>query len=363
MPESGADPLAPYGWDASLAEAFAPHAADGLLPARITLEYTHIYRVQTTAGEQLARVAGRLRHHAAARADFPAVGDWVAVEPPVHGGEARIHAVLPRKSRFSRRSAGDETEEQVLAANIDAVFLVAGLDRFNVRSLERYLLVARESGAAPVIVVNKADLAQTPEELTRILEEARALGGEVPVHAVSCRQAATLEPLRAHLGFGRTGALLGSSGVGKSTIINRLAGEELLRTQEVREADAKGRHTSTGRQLVLLPGTGVLIDTPGMRELQLWDSGGLAGTFTDIAEIAQGCRFRDCRHRGEPDCAVSAAVAAGGLASRRVESFLKLQAEQEHTRKQQDERALLDEKRRGRIGSKALRKRLDDKRG
>ena len=206
----------------------------------------------TAEAEVLARVSGRLRHRAVARVDFPAVGDWVAVEPAAKGGDARILAVLPRRSRFSRRAAGDVTEEQVVAANIDTVFLVAGLDGdFNPRRIERYLLVASESGAAPVIVLNKADVVADAEEMAAGV---RAAAPGVPVHAVSCRVPGSLDVLRQYLGHGETGALLGSSGVGKSTIVNRLIGHDLLRTHDVRESDSRGRHTSTARQLVLLPG-------------------------------------------------------------------------------------------------------------
>jgi ribosome biogenesis GTPase / thiamine phosphate phosphatase len=354
--------LAVLGWSARLADAFREHESAGLIPGRVSLEHTHIYRVLTTHGERLARISGRLRHRAEGRADFPAVGDWVALEPARHGGDARIVALLPRHSRFSRKAAGDTTEEQVVAANIDTVFLVAGLDHnFNVRRLERYLVVARESGARPVIVLNKTDLIPDPDTLRARLDDVRALDPAVPIHAVSSQRPETLEPLRDHLGFGRTGALLGSSGVGKSTIVNRLIGHDLLRTHDVRDADSKGRHTSTHRQLVILPDGGLLIDTPGMRELQLWDVSGVAGTFTDIAALAESCRFRDCRHRGEPGCAVEAASAAGELAPARLESYRKLAAEHEHITRQQDERALLDQKRKGRIGSKALRQRLKDK--
>jgi ribosome biogenesis GTPase len=351
--------LTVYGWTERLAEAFASHAAAGLVPARVTLEHTHVYRVMTEEGEQLARVAGRLRHQAAARADFPVVGDWVAIEPTDHGGDARIRAVLPRVSRFSRKAAGDPTEEQVIAANIDTVFLVGGLDRdFNLRRLERYLLVAWESGAASVIVLNKADLADDVEARTA---EVRTLAPAVPVYAVSCRAPHTLDPLRQHLGVGRTGALLGSSGVGKSTIVNRLIGEDLLPMQDVRASDSRGRHTSTNRQLVLIPDGGLIIDTPGMRELQLWEGGAWAETFADIGALAGQCRFRDCRHRHEPGCAVLAAVRAGELPAARHESFLKLSAEQAHTERQQDARAQLDVKRQSSVGAKALRKRLKEK--
>jgi ribosome biogenesis GTPase / thiamine phosphate phosphatase len=351
--------LSVYGWTERLEEAFTPHAAAGLVPARVTLEHTHVYRVVGRTGELLARVAGRLRHQAGARADFPAVGDWVAIEPPHHGGDARIRVVLPRVSRFSRKAAGDPTEEQVIAANIDTVFLVAGLDHdFNPRRLERYLLVAGESGASPVVILNKADLVADAEAR---IAEVRSLAPAVPVYAVSCRMPETLEPIRWHLGPGRTGALLGSSGVGKSTIVNRLIGEDLLATEDVRASDSRGRHTSTNRQLVLIPDVGLVIDTPGLRELQLWDAGGWAGTFADIAALAERCRFRDCRHRQEPGCAVVAAVEAGELPASRHESYLKLSAEQEHVERQQDVRAQLDVKRQSKVGAKALGKRVKEK--
>ena len=353
------DDLAALGWTPRFEALFEPYREAGLVPARVSLEHTHIYRVLAGREEWLARVAGRLRHQASGRADFPAVGDWVAVEPPARSGDARIKAVLPRASRFSRRAAGDATEEQVVAANIDSVFLVGGLDHdFNPRRLERYLVVAWESGAAPVIVLNKADLVADPQAF---VDAVRALAPAVDVHAVSAKSPESLEPLRAYLTGGRTGALLGSSGVGKSSIVNSLIGHDLLRTHDVRESDSRGRHTSTHRQLVTLPGGGLLIDTPGMRELQLWDTGGSSETFADVASLAAQCRFRDCRHRDEPGCAVTGAVAAGELAESRLESFRKLDAEQEHAERQQDERALIDRKRQGRIGARAMRKITKDK--
>jgi ribosome biogenesis GTPase len=347
--------LAELGWNERFAASFAGHAREGRVPGRVVLEHTHIYRVATDDGEVLARVSGRLRHRAATRPDYPAVGDWVVVAP-AQDGDARIHTILPRFSRFSRRAAGDTTEEQIVAANIDVVFLVGGLDGdFNPRRLERYLVVAWESGATPVIVLNKADLVDDPG---RHVEEVRASAPGVDVHAVSARDRLSLDALRAHLGPGRTAALLGSSGVGKSTIVNRLVGHDLLRTQDVRESDSRGRHTSTNRQLVVLEhAQGILIDTPGMRELQLWDTGDSGGdAFADITELAAGCRFRDCRHMQEPGCAVRAAVKRGELPPDRFENYRKLTLEREYQNRQVDARAELDAKRRSKAASKALSK-------
>jgi ribosome biogenesis GTPase / thiamine phosphate phosphatase len=353
--------LEDLGWTARFADAFAAHRAPGVAPARVSLEHTHIYRVLSPEGERLARIAGRLRHTAQSRTDFPAVGDWVAVETPASGGDARIRAVLPRATQFSRRAAGNPTEPQVVAANVDVVFLISGLDHdFNPRRIERYLVTAWDSGATPVIVLNKADLV---DDVSSYVAEAEASAQGVPVIAVSARRPESMPALRAHLGRGRTAALLGSSGVGKSSIANALIGEDLLRTREVRASDSRGRHTSTNRQLVLLPGGGILIDTPGMRELQLWDTGeAVAGAFSDIEDIGEQCRFRDCRHASEPGCAVTEAVAAGTLSAERLESYRKLQAEQQFQASQQDERARIETKRAGKIGAKALRARLKDKR-
>lgn len=353
--------LEQYGWNDRFAAAFAEYAGENRIPGRVVLEHTHIYRVGTESGELLARVSGRLRHRAESRPDFPAVGDWVVVEP-VADSDARIHAVLPRFSRFSRRVAGDTTEEQIVAANIDVVFLVGGLDGdFNPRRIERYLVVAWESGACPVIVLNKADLVTDP---ARHVAEVQSVAPDVEVHAVSARQPETIEVLRRYVTAGRTAALLGSSGTGKSTIVNRLVGHDLLRTQDVRITDSRGRHTSTARQMVVLAGGGILIDTPGMRELQLWDSGeALGDAFADIEALAAACRFRDCRHLQEPGCAVRAALAGGDLSAIRLDSYHKLDAERTHQAKQLDARALLEDKRRAKVQGKALQKHLKDKRG
>ncbi|MEX2273353.1 MAG: ribosome small subunit-dependent GTPase A [Vicinamibacterales bacterium] len=368
------------GWRPELAAVFAAFAAEGLQPARVALELNHIYRLWTAEGEVLAEAAGRLRHEAAGRHELPAVGDWVAfrpdpsttlgaspleadpIAPPRTKSRGRIEAILPRKSVFTRKVAGHETRQQVVAANIDTVFLVTSLDRdFNPRRVERYLLLAAHSGARPVVILNKSDLpdASTDDAIRAVAEIAPG----VATHAVSARTRAGLDALHPYLAPGQTVALLGSSGVGKSSIINALVGEEVLKTRSVRERDSRGRHTSTHRQMVRLPGGALLIDTPGMRELQLWDVGDTFNqTFEDIDALAAGCRFRDCRHRQEPGCAVKGAVAAGALPPDRYDSFLKLQAERDGFELRQDERSLIDEKRRSKIGAKALRARLKEKR-
>jgi ribosome biogenesis GTPase len=320
--------LEDYGWRPIFATAFdTALTASGrqLRPARVLTEFRGGYNVHTGTAEVTASVAGRLRHHAEDAAAFPAVGDWVAVEIP-HYGEAKIHAVLPRVSTFSRRGAGKQPTEQVLAANVDTVLLVSGLDHdFNPRRMERYLALAWASGAAPVIVLNKADLC---EDVPAHLDAVREIAPDVPIHVVSGVTRRGIEELRVYAASGMTVAFLGSSGVGKSTLVNALLGTERQATGAVREDDARGRHTTIARQLLRLPGGGLLIDTPGMRELQLWDAAdGLDDVFADIRSLAEQCRFADCAHRDEPGCAVQLALADGALDRTRFVSQQKLERE------------------------------------
>jgi ribosome biogenesis GTPase len=355
-------PIADFGWDGGFADAFAPFAKPHHEPGRVLIEFNQNYRVAVDSGEIDAVVAGRVKHHATGRADLPGVGDWVVIRKRAEGDRGAIVAVLPRRSRFSRRMAGQVTGEQIVAANVDVVFIVMALDAdFSVRRLERYLLMARESGASPVVLLTKPDLA---DDLAARVAEAAAAAGDVPVHVLNPKRSEGVDQVAHYLTRGRTGALLGSSGVGKSTIINRLAGADVQKTREVRASDSKGRHTTIHRELVVLPSGGLVIDTPGMRELQLWDAGeGIRGTFDDVEALAAGCHFTDCRHRDEPRCAVKAAVEAGVLPAARLESYLHLQKELAVLARQQDERAQIEEKRRGKIGAKALRAHLKSKRG
>jgi ribosome biogenesis GTPase len=322
--------LTPYGWDAAWAEAFAPHAAAGLEPARVVVELRrHYYAVVTAGGELLGECTGKFHHEAKRDTDsYPAVGDWVAVTPIAGAeGRAQIHAVLPRRSRFSRQAAGGEQTQQIIATNIDVVFLVSGLDRnYNPKRIQRFLVAARDSGAAPVIVLNKADLHDDPDS---VREEIERLVPGVPVIVTSSQTRRGLKLLGGHAAPGRTLAFVGSSGVGKSSLINRLARDAELPTGEVREKDAKGRHTTTRRELVLAPSGALIIDTPGMRELQLWDADeALEEAYADIVDIAARCRFTSCRHEDEPGCAVRAAIETGALPPERLASYRKLKAEQ-----------------------------------
>jgi ribosome biogenesis GTPase len=330
--------LTQLGWNDTFARAFEPYASrPDVEPARVVIEFNYLYRLGTRSGEVEATISGRLKHTAANRSEMPAVGDWVVLRQRSGHTKGAIVAVLPRRSQFSRKSAGAATDEQVVAANVDLVFVVMGLDAdFNLRRLERYLLLARDSGADPVVLLTKPDLA--PDASAQAAAVAAA-ASQIPIHVVSPKHHQGLDQVAAYLTAGRTGALLGSSGVGKTTIINRLTGEA-RKTREVRESDSRGRHTTTHRELVLLPGGGLIIDTPGMRELQLWDVGNaVMETFDDIESLAAGCRFTDCRHRDEPRCAVKAAAAEGRLDAARLESYHKLQDELAQLARQQDERA------------------------
>ncbi len=336
--------LEDLGFDDRFAEQFGSYREDGYSPGRISLEHRNLYVVFTEYGEMMAFPTGRMYHEADDAGDLPVVGDWVAArifdeQPP----KAVIHAILPRRSKFSRKQAGSRTAEQPIAANIDTVFVVVGLDGdFSVRRVERYLTLAWESGAEPVVLLTKSDLCPEVEDR---LADVRASAPGVPVHALSVIEHRGLEQLSAYLVKGRTVALLGSSGVGKSTILNHLLGKEVQRTQEVREDDSRGRHTTTHRQLFVLPSGGLVIDTPGMRELQLWNAeGGLSETFNDIEALSEGCRFADCTHGAEPGCRVQEALSTGELDSARFESFLKLQKELHYLERRQDVQAAQIEK-------------------
>jgi ribosome biogenesis GTPase len=350
------------GLTPALAEAFAPYEKDGLAPGRVVAAHTpRLLRVGMADAERLAGVAGSLWHAAASPLDLPAVGDWVAVRRSEESHRPVVQAVLPRRTAFVRRAPGERTAAQVLAANVDTVFLVVGLDRdFNLRRLERTLVLAWESGAEPVVVLNKADLAASSLDVRRA--EVAGVAAGVPLLVLAAKHGQGLDALAPWLVAGRTVALLGSSGVGKSTIVNRLLGQEKQRTQEVRDTDQRGRHTTTHRELVALPGGALLLDTPGLREIQLWSAGaGLDAAFDDIVSLAAACRFRDCGHGTEPGCAVRAAAEEGRLDPRRLESFRKLQRELRALEVREDPLRRREERGRWKAIHKAMRK--DAKRG
>jgi ribosome biogenesis GTPase len=318
--------LEDLGWDGFFEAFFREAGTEGLVPARVSGHHRDYYRVITGDGELGARVAGRLRHKAASAGDLPAVGDWVAIEPRPAERQATIHSVLPRKTCFRRKVTLARAEEQVIAANADAVLVVTALDGdFSPRRLERYLTLAWESGARPVVVLNKVDLC---DDVEAKLAETGEVAFGVDVCVTSAAAGMGIEVVRSHVARGRTAALMGSSGVGKTTLINGLLGVDTLKTGEVRTSDGKGRHVTSRRELLMLPGGGLVIDTPGMREVQLWaEENSLTGSFGEIEDLASRCRFNDCSHREEPGCAVLEALEAGTLSEARLKAYRKLQRE------------------------------------
>jgi ribosome biogenesis GTPase len=330
--------LESLGWNPSWAGRFEPHVAAGCFPGRVCVEHKGLYQFYGEGGEGTAQVSGRFRHEARGRADFPAVGDWVALRQGPGDSLAVIHAVLPRDNQLSRKLPGKAIDEQVVAANLDTLFLLTSLNRdLNPRRIERYLAAASAAQLRPVLVLNKSDLSDRPQEAVELL---RAAIPGVPVHAVSARTGEGLADLAPYLGCGQTVALVGSSGVGKSTLLNRLLGAERQPVQAIRVTDDRGRHTTTQREMLFLPQGGLVIDNPGMRELQLWDEDtDLDGPFADIAALAARCHYPDCRHQHEPRCAVQQALAEGVLEAGRFANYCKMQRELAYLESQRDAHA------------------------
>lgn len=348
-----------FGWSSFFESRFVSFLEQGLVPGRVLREEREGLLVVTEEGERAAEPSGRLRHRAASRLDLPAVGDWVVLRPAAGKGPAIVEAVVPRRNRIVRKAAGEAARPQVLAANVDVLLVTMGLDAdFNPRRLERYVALAWESEARPLIVLTKADAcADVPKRVA----EAEAAAPGAAVVAVSAVTGAGIDTLAPHLAPGRTLALVGMSGVGKSTLVNRLLGVEAQLVQAVRGSDGRGRHTTTRRDLLLLPSGALLVDTPGMRELALWDGGGDAG-FPDVAALVQACRFRDCAHGAEPGCALRAAVHAGRLDADRLASWEKIAREEAWLACRQDEGLARAERERWKSLTRGAKERARSKR-
>lgn len=315
--------LLPFGWTDELAAGLAALEGAGWAAARVFSDGRGVLTLADGSGDEWqGRVSGRLRHRCRTTADLPVVGDWVAYRPDEDHDPTTVHAVLPRRTRIARKVAGERSDEQVLAANVDTVVIVMGLDGdLNPRRLDRYLTMVRSGGARPLVALTKADLISPA---ARENDELRAVTVDVPVVTTGLADGTLPAELVTELGPARTIALVGSSGAGKSTLINRILARDAQRTAAVRDSDKRGRHTTTNRQMFMVPGGALIIDTPGLREIQLTDVDDKSEAFPDILALAAVCRFRDCNHAGEPSCAVTAALASGQLAPDRLARFRRL---------------------------------------
>ena len=351
--------LTDLGWSHFFQQQIA-ETEQTLSPARVSRQDINQYHLLSEQGALTGTLPGRFRNQSYSKADLPAVGDWVLVSKAdgAKQGQVQIERLLDRKSKFSRKEAGDVNDEQVIAANIDTVLLVNGLDDdFNPNRIERYLLMSWDSGALPVILLNKADLHSDVDDY---VEQLKTIAKGVPIHVISAKDELGIDPVKAYLIPGQTCTLLGSSGAGKSTIINALLGYERFETGKVRETDSKGRHTTTFRELVVAPNGGLIIDTPGMRELQFWgESTSLEQSFEDVEALARQCKFRDCGHESEPGCAITAALRDGELEEERLTRYFKLQREIAHLERQEDAAARAKRKQGRKTFAKLIKNRPD----
>lgn len=337
--------LSDLGWNSFFDSHFAQYASEGYSAMRVIYENRGKYIALNDFGKFNCEVSGKFQFEAVNKSSFPAVGDWVVASVVANEKKAIINAVLPRKSFFSRKVVGEKTEEQVIASNIDTIFIVIGLDlNFNLRRIERYLSIAWNSGSVPVLLLNKTDTCEDTEFKKKEVEEI-AFG--IEVHNISAHTGFGLDNLNKYLNNGKTGAFIGSSGVGKSSIINAILGDEMLKTSEVSGLGNRGKHTTTSRELIILSNGGIVIDTPGMRELQIWgNDDGLQNVFSDIEQIARSCKFIDCQHDKEPACAVKEALRNGELEQKRFESYLKLKKEYAYLADRQSNTASVVERKR-----------------
>jgi len=335
--------LTSLGWSEFFEANFKSLTETGDACGRVTIVHKNTFWVHTQAGEMLAEISGKLRHEATTRSELPVVGDWVVCRSRPEANRLIIRAVLPRRTSFARKIAGPRTEEQIVAANIDSLFLLSSLNQdFNVRRIERYLVLAWESGANPIIILSKADLC---DRVTQAIKEVKTVAPGVPIHSVSVVTREGLDDIAQYFKVGHTVAFLGSSGVGKSTLINYLLGVNHFEVQTVREHDDRGKHTTTHRELVMITSGGLVLDTPGMREMQLWDGEeSLPLVFADIDAIAAECFFSDCRHEDEPRCAIREALIAGEIESERFASYSKLQKELHYLARKRDKLSEILEK-------------------
>ncbi len=350
-----------FGWNDFFEANFSEFAGGEFIPARVAVEHRNYYELYSAIGELTADKAGKLFYSALDGSALPAVGDWLAVKPVANESKAVIHAVLPRLTKFSRKKAGATTEEQIVAANVDSVFIISSLNQeLNYRRIERYLTLAWENDVKPVVILSKADLC---EDIYGKLAETQAALIGTDVHVVSAKERAGIEELYVYFEGNKTVAVIGSSGVGKSTLINSLLEREKMDVSDISLYKDKGRHTTTHRELSIVPGGGVIMDTPGMREIQLWEGGeGLSELFDDIEQLTLECKFSDCKHDSEPGCAIQAAISAGTLEESRFKSYKKLQNEVNYIARKQDKKLQIEEKKKWKKLISEGKKRSEEKR-